>query len=95
MTARAPNAVSVARKAAQVKRYALLYLGDGKRPSADVKAIGALPGITIISDKDSRVMIVEGPRSVMTAVNKMANWAAGEQQLYHVDPPAPFGRASR
>ena len=35
-----------------------------------------------MSEKDPRVMVVEGPKSIKTAVNKMPDWAAGEEQTY-------------
>jgi hypothetical protein len=70
-------------------RYALLYTGDGKKPAADVKAIRALPGITIISEKDSRLMVVEGPKSIKTAVNRMPNWAADQEHTFTIDLPGP------
>lgn len=73
------------------KRIVLLYMGEGKKPAADVKQIRELPGVTVVSDKDANVMIIEGPRGTLTAARKIPNWvASAEQATFHVDPPSPF-----
>jgi hypothetical protein len=73
------------------KQYALLYVGEGKRSAADVKYIRELPGVRVINDKEPRMMIIEGPRGTLTAVRKLPDWVASEQQaVFHVDPPSPF-----
>lgn len=68
-------------------RLVLLYTGAGGMPAQDVAAIRAMPGVRVdkvLDFKDAGMMYMEGSASIKSAVNRMVNWVASEEQLYDV-----------
>ncbi|EKS70223.1 MULTISPECIES: hypothetical protein [unclassified Caballeronia] len=70
-----------------MKRFVLLFIGDGEKPAGDVKRIMALPDIKVIDAGNASMMVVEGPVDVQRKVNRMANWIASEQTV--IPSPQP------
>jgi len=71
-------------------RFVLLYVGKGKKPTADVQAIKAIKGITVIDESDGNAMIVEGKANVKKSVNAMPNWVADKVTFIPAPKTGPF-----
>jgi len=70
-----------------MKRYILLYNGQGEKPDADVQQIRSASGITVL-DETSRMLFVEGSDpDLKGVVEKLDLWSLEPERTYRASPP--------
>ena len=76
-------------------RFILRYRGDSPTPSGDVARIQALPGLRVLDDSTSRMMLVEGPYADLEAlVTNLPDWIMVPEQTVKLPDPRPRPRSA-
>ena len=70
-----------------MKRYIILYRGEGEKPDADVQKIRGASGVTVL-DETSKTLFVEGADAdLKQVVGDLDLWSLEPEKTYRVSPP--------
>lgn len=73
-------------------RYIVRYVGEGRRPSADVQRILTAPGLTVL-DQTPRMLLVEGgARGLKSLLGSMSGWTCTPERAFRLPDPRPRPR---
>jgi hypothetical protein len=73
-------------------RYIVRYVGEGLRPTADMRRIRSAPGLTVL-DASSRMMLVETTAgSLKSLMSAMPGWTCTPERKIRLPDPRPRPR---
>jgi hypothetical protein len=66
------------------QRFVLRYVGPGAKPAADVDAVRALPGVSVV-EESARMLLVEGEEEALPELTEtLSGWVVGREQRYEI-----------
>ena len=67
------------------RRYVLRYRGRGAKPPADVEHVRHLPGITVLDESSSKMLLVECDDETTTwLAEALPGWIVAPEQTFDV-----------
>jgi hypothetical protein len=76
-------------------RFILRFTGRGAMPDADRGRIRSTPGVVVLDDSSSRMLLVQAPpRTVGRLVETLPDWTSTPEQTVPLPDPRPKIRSS-